>query len=83
MEDWGYNGPDLENMKYVHSVYGNLTIGFKTKKDADAAHHLTGWQYFDDAVLEVSFFDDMVFFHPANGKKSYYGDWEIQEDRDH
>ena len=82
MENWGYNGPDLENVKYAHSVYGNLTVGFQTKKDADSAHQLTGWRYFDDAVLEVSFFEDMVLCLPAGGKKSYYGDWELQDDGD-
>ncbi len=53
--DWGYNGPELEQVKYVHNVYGNLTIGFKTQKAADAAHALTGWPHFDSAVLEMTF----------------------------
>ena len=80
MDSWGYNGPELEEVKYIHSVYGNLTIGFKTKEAANKAHKHTGWPYFDDAVLEITFFEDMVLCRTGDGKSQYYGDWEIQED---
>jgi hypothetical protein len=80
MTDWGYLGPDIENVRYIHSVYSNFTIGFKSRRDAILAHSLTGWPFFDDMVLEMCFFDDLVVCCPENKKKSYYGDWELQED---
>lgn len=79
MDNWGYNGPHLEGVKYVHSVYGNLTIGFKSLKEAQTAHELTGWPYFDEAVLEITFHEDLVLCRSKNGNQ-YYGDWELQED---
>ena len=79
MDDWGYNGPVLEGVKYLHSVYGNLTIGFRSRKEARTAHKLTGWPYFDEAVLEITFFEDLVLCRNKNRKSQYYGDWEIQD----
>lgn len=79
MKNRGYNGPVLEEVQYVHSVYGNLTIGFKTRQAAVDAHERTGWPYFDEAVLEITFFDDMVLCRSREGACQYYGDWELQE----
>ena len=79
MENWGYNGPELEGVKYVHSVYGNLTIGFKSRMEAQTAHELTGWPYFDEAVLEITFFEDLVLCRKPDGTSQYFGDWELQE----
>jgi len=80
MDDWGYNGPVLNKVKYVHSVYGNLMIGFHSAEAAKAAHELTGWTFFDDAVLEIAFFEDLVLCRNAKGGAQYYGDWELQEE---
>lgn len=81
MEDWGFNGPVLQNVDYFHNTYNStITIGFKSNADADMAHGLTGWKLWDDKVLELMFKDDMVAIKPEGGELAFFGDWEIQED---
>ena len=80
MDNWGYNGPELLGVRYLHSVYGNLTIGFENEGQAMVAHEATGWPYFDRAVLEVPFFEDLVLCRNGAGDHQYYGDWELQAD---
>ena len=80
MNGWGYSGPNLAGVKYLHSVYGNLTIGFESVREARIAHALTGWPYWDDAVLEITFSKDMdMILCRVDGKEQCYGDWELQE----
>ena len=80
LDDWGFTGPVLRHVQYIHSVYGNLTIGFSSRSAAKAAHRLTGWPFFDDAVLEIRQHDDLIMLTAPEA--SYYGDWELVEDSD-
>jgi hypothetical protein len=57
---WGYDGPSVEGVAYVHAAYGNLSIGFDSVEAAQAAHALTGWAFFDSAVLEVAHYEDLI-----------------------
>ena len=80
MNDWGFTGPVLHHVKYAYSVYGNLTIGFRSKAEAQKAHKRTGWPYFDNAVLEIRQHDDLIMTTIPDNR--YYGDWELVEDSD-
>lgn len=80
LDDWGFTGPVLRHVQYIHSVYGNLTIGFSSRSAAKAANRLTGWPFFDDAVLEIRQHDDLIMLTAPEA--SYYGDWELVEDSD-
>ncbi len=76
MQDWGYHGPEILDVKYVHETYRTtLTVGFHSQEAAKKAAAQTGWSFWDDAVLEVEFTEDLIV-----AKGSYYGDWEFQED---
>lgn len=80
LEDWGFNGPTLTGVKYVHWTYGNMTVGFTSREHAEEAQKNTGWEPFDDLVLEVREHQDMLKAKDTKGKDAYYGDYEIQED---
>lgn len=72
-------------MAYLHGTYGNLIIGFVSKEAAATAHALTGWPFFDDAVLEVCEHEDLIQTANMVGSGaaySYFGDFELVEDRD-
>lgn len=74
MDDWGFNGPTLEGVLWVHFTYmQTLTIGFNNAENFNKAQELTGWPHWDELILEMKFEDDLLL---AGGK--YYGDWELQ-----
>lgn len=75
LDDWGFDGPVLQGVDYVHSTYGTLTVGFKEQHHADFAHHTTGWDWSDGKVLEMRYRGDLV-----ETKQGFFGDFEIQED---
>ncbi len=74
INNWGYNGPDLEGVKHVHGVYGDLTVDFRSRREAQKVHELTGWPYFDEVVLEISFFEELVLCEEIDGTIQYFGD---------
>jgi hypothetical protein len=73
LDDWGFDGPRLQNCTGIHQTYGTpANIFFQTEQDRDAARALTGWEVWDQNGLTVRWQDDLVV---ANGK--FYGDWGI------
>jgi hypothetical protein len=79
MDDWGFNGPVLDNVEYAHWTYGHLTVGFLTDEDAEFARHKTGWEIFDEKVLSVSQGDDFISISTSAGERHYFGDFEFQD----
>jgi hypothetical protein len=76
LNGWGFDGPTLLNVIYVHATYQtSFTIGFKDKEAAMKAHYLTHWPFADDCVLHLLLADELV-----KTKDGYFGDWELQED---
>ncbi len=77
MKEWGFDGPTLEGVEFVHHAYGlqKVTVGFRSLPEAVVAFSLTGWEFFDETVLEMDFLSDMVV---CGG--NFYGDYEIQDD---
>lgn len=66
MTDWGFNGPLIGPLSFVHTTYtNNIKLGFESNADAK--------RYFPtqiEHVLTVS--DDMVLFN-----SKFYGDWTV------
>ncbi len=85
MQDWGFHGPTLTDVTYVHSVYGNLTVGFKSKSVTENAGKRTGWPDFDEHVLEIRRHEDLIMTVGDDARLDqplYFGDWELVEDHD-
>jgi hypothetical protein len=81
MEDWGFNGPDIEGVEALHVTYQQTyVLHFTDAAAATKAHALTGWPYFDQDALELTFHDDMLktVCVAADGPAMFFGDWELQ-----
>ena len=66
MDDWGFNGPLIGPLSFVHTTYTNH-IKLDFENDCDAKRYLPQQT---DYVLPVN--EDMVFF-----KNRFYGDWTV------
>jgi hypothetical protein len=77
MSSWGFDGPTITDVEFVHHSYGLSTVmvGFKSEAAAEAAARVTGWKPLCVAVLEMNFISDLLVCG-----LSFYGDYEIQED---
>ncbi len=81
LDDWGFNGPTLTGIEALHVTYqSTFVLHFVDAAAAQAAHALTGWPYFDQDALELTFHDDMLLVVPiaSDGPMAWYGDWEVQ-----
>lgn len=81
MADWGFSGPDLNGVEALHVTYqSTFVLHFEDEVSATKAHALTGWPYFDQDALELTFHGDMLKVCPiaSDGPIAYYGDYEIQ-----
>jgi hypothetical protein len=77
---WGYDGPSVAGVAYVHAVYGTLSIGFDRVEAAQAAHALTGWAFCESAVLGVAPHEDLIKTKNMPNDSadfSYCGHWAI------
>lgn len=78
LDDWGFNGPILSGVAWVHWTYGHFNVAFCTKADRDAAKAATGWREVDDLVLGMPIHDDLVVITPPDQPNAYFGDFELQ-----
>lgn len=80
MDDWGFDGPVLEGVAWVHWTYGNMNVAFVSPEAAQQAADATGWKWMDENILEMTFDDDLVVIRPNSGRDpaQYFGDFEIQ-----
>lgn len=66
MDDWGFNGPLIGPLSFVHTTYTNhIKLGFEN--DCDAKRYFPVQANY---MLTVS--DDMVLFD-----NKFYGDWTV------
>lgn len=80
MDNWGFVGPVLEDVLYMHVTYQcDYSIGFLNLEAAIAAEKVTGWERWgnDEPVLTMKFHEDMVVAKDTDGRLAYYGDWEV------
>ena len=71
--DWGYTGPTLYGVAWMSTTYmTTIRFGFETHDAYNLAKSITGWDSWDDLVLEMRHHDDLV---EVGGK--LYGDWDL------
>lgn len=74
MEDWGYAGPTIGPLRYVHMTYGN-DIKFACTRDI-AQRFFTEAEVYDFEPYEVEgrivLIEGLI---PLKGK--FYGDWSV------
>jgi len=78
MDDWGFNGPDIEEIEAVHYTYGHGNVFFENEAAAERARKLTGWKYFDQNALEMRFCDHLLEITNPEQGHCFFGDWEFQ-----
>lgn len=72
LDDWGFEGPTIENVNSITGTYGEMYVHFDNEEQLNIAHKQTGWENFGNYALVVRFFEDLV--HTIDG---FYGDWEL------
>lgn len=70
MDDWGFNGPTIGPLNYVHTTYCNH-VKFEFLSDEDA--EIFG---LDPDFGELNIVEDLIVYE---GK--YYGDWSVSTER--
>lgn len=75
LEDWGFEGPVLHEVKGFHCTYlQTYRVVFNNEAAMEAAKALTGRRSWDTHALEMSLEEDMVKTEVAD-IASWYGDW--------
>jgi hypothetical protein len=87
LEDWGFQGPRLQEVDGIHVTYGNINIHFASEAAMLAAQQLTGWDRFGDTALSLCMAEDCVDVrgfsghdnhkNPLTGATVYFGDWGL------
>lgn len=73
LDDWGFDAPIIENVAALYVTYqDNFRVQFQTQEDAEIAHKLTGWDFWDHYTLLMTIHDDMI-----QTKDGYFGDWSL------
>ena len=79
LDDWGFEGPLLENVKAVQWTYGaEIKIHFHTEEDQRKARELTGWNTLGPEGL-CAYVGGEYIETEVNDVVSYYGDFNIFE----
>lgn len=80
LDDWGFQGPVLRDVKQLQWTYGHLYVLFDTNEQCEAARTQTGWKDgpFEDS-LEILMLGDMVVTSHPDGEK-HYGDWYMRHE---
>lgn len=80
MDDWGFQGPVLQDVKQLQWTYGHLYVLFEDEEKCEAARKLTGWRDGPfECSLEMMQDGDMVTTQHPEGEK-FYGDWYIRHE---
>ncbi len=80
IDDWGFEGPVLENVEFVTVTYmDTFRVKFTSVIAANLAKAQTGWQTFsDDDELEMELTGDVVsIFSLERDRHDYFGDWSV------
>lgn len=77
LDNWGFEGPVIGPIKYVHATYfSTFTVGFYDAAAMEEARKLTGWGAWDELTLEMKVVADLV-----KAGDGYFGDWELSTER--
>lgn len=73
MDGWGFDAHPITGLAFVHGTYfSTFTVGFISIRHFENARLYTGWQPWDDLILEIPRVDGLI-----RCGSSYYGDFEI------
>lgn len=71
MDDWGFEGPILNDVDGIVWTYGMARVFFTNDSALEKAKELTGWELIGDA-LEMCNYDNLI-----ETKEGFFGDWEL------
>lgn len=74
LNDWGFDGPIIENVSALTGIYGAMYAHFENEQHLLKAHSQTGWEYCGDYALVVQTHEDLL--QTIDG---YFGDWELSK----
>lgn len=81
MDDLGFVGPTLHGVHSLQQRYrATTTVKFLNGACADTARLLTGWQVWDENVLEVAWRNELVEICDEAGRMRFYGDLYLCSD---
>jgi hypothetical protein len=80
MDDWGYEGPTIFNVKEMHQMYAHrFIVTFKDISSRDEAQRLTGWSKWEEASLEMLRCNDLIEVNEEGKAPQYFGDLLLSE----
>jgi hypothetical protein len=86
IDDWGFDGPKLEGVIGVHSIYGNIQFVFDNDVNLAIAARATGWKIGNDEdMLEMQVDEDrgdLVKILSPEGREEFFGDWDLTSTSD-
>ena len=74
LDDWGFEGPTLRNIKAVQWTYGELKVYFDREWDQQVARALTNWTTHGPTALAI-LTDEYI-----ETKDGFFGDFNITYD---
>lgn len=80
MEDWGYDGPRIEDVNYlIDSYHCHLRVSFRTRAAMFKAIEITGWKidFKEEYLLLIPIVEDMI-----HTKEGFFGKWDFNDDDD-
>ncbi|MCA9185022.1 MAG: hypothetical protein R3E01_36215 [Pirellulaceae bacterium] len=76
MDGWGFDARPIRGIAFIHATYlAILTVGFVSEGAFELARKQTGWEPWDDLILEIRRHDDLIV--TCDG---YFGDLELTAD---
>jgi len=82
VDDWGFEGPTLENCVGFHTTYfneGHFNVYFADEVARKAAQAKTGWKDWDETALTVEMEDGCLrLFNSERQRTEYFGDWGMK-----
>lgn len=78
LDDWGFDGPRLQNVIGLHQTYfDHIRVVFSDPTTKRIAQDITQWEECDNNTLELRRYEDMIEITNIDGTKHYFGDWGL------
>lgn len=82
VDNWGFEGPAINDIKYVDFTYGCLSICFDTAEHFQLAQRTTGWRNGNSdwsLTLDFSPSDGLVMtWNTERQRSEYFGDFILE-----
>lgn len=79
VDDWGFEGPELDHVTGISYTYGNNFVHFLDEPACVLAQVLTGWSKAPhEHALVMQFQSDCLrLFNGARQRHEFFGDWDL------